>query len=142
MQQIETYLKGERNYYNIEGDTGPLVYPGLHVYIYRVLYTLTGQGKNILIGQIIFALLYLSTLALVMTCYRKAKVSAQTNGHGQCRMLIHERFHHMSFRCWYYPREYTVCICCDCSMTASPSSSCGSPSTSTKSGTGTWAQQF
>jgi alpha-1,3-mannosyltransferase len=74
MQQIEVYLKGERNYYNIEGDTGPLVYPGLHVYIYRLLYALTGHGKNILIGQIVFALLYLVTLAIVMSCYRLAKV--------------------------------------------------------------------
>lgn len=75
MQQIETYLNGERNYYKIEGDTGPLVYPGLHVYIYRILYALTGHGKDILVGQIIFALLYLVTLAVVMACYRRAKVS-------------------------------------------------------------------
>lgn len=74
MQQVKLYLKGERNYYNIEGDTGPLVYPGLHVYIYRSLYALTGHGENILVGQIIFALLYLTTLAIAMACYRRAKV--------------------------------------------------------------------
>jgi alpha-1,3-mannosyltransferase len=74
MEQIEIYLKGERNYYNIEGSTGPLVYPGLHVYIYRLLHVLTDHGKNIIVGQVIFALLYLGTLAVVMSCYRRARV--------------------------------------------------------------------
>ena len=74
MQQVSLYVKGERNYYNIEGDTGPLVYPGLHVYIYRALYTLTDHGKSIFTAQIIFAILYLGTLAIVMACYRQAKV--------------------------------------------------------------------
>ena len=80
MQQIEIYLKGERNYYNIEGDTGPLVYPGLHVYIYRILYAVTGQGQNILVAQILFAILYLVTLAVVIACYRRAKVSQCRSG--------------------------------------------------------------
>jgi hypothetical protein len=79
MQQVDIYLKGERNYYNIKGDTGPLVYPGLHVYIYRLLYALTGNGKNIVIGQIIFASLYLSTLVVVISCYRRAKVGRSSN---------------------------------------------------------------
>jgi alpha-1,3-mannosyltransferase len=74
MQQIEIYLKGERTYTRISGDTGPLVYPGLHVYIYRVLHAVTNSGKNILVAQGIFALLYLATLTVVMACYRKAKV--------------------------------------------------------------------
>jgi alpha-1,3-mannosyltransferase len=74
MQQITAYTKGERNYYNIKGGTGPLVYPGLHVYIYRALYTLTNHGKSIFTAQIIFGILYLATLAVVMACYRQAKV--------------------------------------------------------------------
>jgi alpha-1,3-mannosyltransferase len=74
MQHIEIYLKGEKDYEFIQGDTGPLVYPGLHVYIYRVLYALTDHGKNIFAAQIIFMALYLATLTLVMACYRQAKV--------------------------------------------------------------------
>jgi alpha-1,3-mannosyltransferase len=74
MQQIEIYLKGERDYKNIVGSTGPLVYPGAHVWIYKQLYRLTEQGRNIQLAQYIFALVYLATLALVMQCYRKAKV--------------------------------------------------------------------
>ena len=74
MQQVALYVKGEKNYYNIAGDTGPLVYPGLHVYIYRILYAVTNNGTNILTAQVIFAGLYLSNLAVVMACYRLAKV--------------------------------------------------------------------
>lgn len=74
MEQIAVYNKGERDYRLIEGGTGPLVYPGAHVLIYRVLYRITDEGKNIPLAQYIFGLLYLSTLALVIKCYRKAKV--------------------------------------------------------------------
>jgi len=77
MQQVELYLKGERDYGYIKGDTGPLVYPGLHVYIYRWLYAFTGQGEDIFRGQLIFALLYLMTLATVMACYQTAKVGTE-----------------------------------------------------------------
>lgn len=73
MQQIALYLKGERDYTRIVGDTGPLVYPGAHVWIYTQLYRWTEEGRNIERAQYIFALLYLATLATVIQCYRKAK---------------------------------------------------------------------
>ncbi|KAF2871735.1 Lethal(2)neighbour of Tid protein [Massariosphaeria phaeospora] len=73
MQQIEIYLKGENDYKNIVGSTGPLVYPGAHVLIYRILYMLTDQGRDIQTAQYIFALVYLLTLAVVIQCYREAK---------------------------------------------------------------------
>lgn len=74
MEQIAIYNKGERDYKRIEGGTGPLVYPGAHVLIYRVLYWLTDKGTNIQAAQYIFAMVYLSTLAVVLQCYRNAKV--------------------------------------------------------------------
>ena len=74
MEQIAIYNKGERDYKRIEGGTGPLVYPGAHVLIYRVLYWLTNKGTNIQAAQYIFAMVYLLTLAVVLQCYRKAKV--------------------------------------------------------------------
>ncbi|KEY68126.1 hypothetical protein S7711_05535 [Stachybotrys chartarum IBT 7711] len=74
MQQISQYVSGERDYTKIEGGTGPLVYPAAHVYTYTGLYHLTGEGKNILLAQQLFAVLYMATLALVMLCYWKAKV--------------------------------------------------------------------
>jgi len=71
MVQIRLFLDGERQYSKITGPTGPLVYPAFHVYIYTALYHLTDQGTNILRAQIIFANLYVVTLALVIACYRR-----------------------------------------------------------------------
>lgn len=71
MVQIRLFLNGERQYSKITGPTGPLVYPALHVYIYTALYYLTDQGTNILRAQVIFAVLYLATLAVVLACYRR-----------------------------------------------------------------------
>lgn len=73
-QQIALYLSGERDYTKIHGDTGPLVYPAAHVYIYRLLHYLTDSGTKIHLAQYIFIGLYLATLALVLTTYRRAKV--------------------------------------------------------------------
>ncbi|KKA28775.1 hypothetical protein TD95_002848 [Thielaviopsis punctulata] len=70
MQQIQQIVDGERMYTNIEGDTGPLVYPAAHVWIYLALYHLTSQGTNILLAQKLFAGVYLVVLALVFACYR------------------------------------------------------------------------
>lgn len=74
MQQVQQYISGERDYAKIQGDTGPLVYPGAHVLIYRILYALTDEGRNIRTAQVIFGALYVGTLAVVMSCYRLAKV--------------------------------------------------------------------
>jgi alpha-1,3-mannosyltransferase len=74
MQQVEQYVGGQRDYLKLYGGTGPLVYPAAHVYIYTALYYITDHGKNILLAQIIFGLLYLATLAMVMAVYRQAKV--------------------------------------------------------------------
>lgn len=74
MQQVAQYVAGERDYVKLYGGTGPLVYPAAHVYIYRALYALTDEGRDIQLGQYIFTGLYLVTLVLVMQCYRQAKV--------------------------------------------------------------------
>jgi hypothetical protein len=74
MQQVTIYLLGQRDYVKIYGDTGPLVYPAAHVYIYRVLHYFTDDGRWIYVGQYVFVGLYLATLVLVMQCYRQAKV--------------------------------------------------------------------
>lgn len=75
MEQVIQYLGGERDYAAIKGGTGPLVYPAGHVYIYSLLYQLTEKGTNILRAQWFFVALYLATLAVVLLCYREAKVS-------------------------------------------------------------------
>ena len=73
MEQVAQFLAGERDYPKIRGGTGPLVYPAAHVYIYTGLYHLTDQGRDIFLAQILFAILYLATLAVVIACYRQAK---------------------------------------------------------------------
>lgn len=74
MQQIDQYLAGERDYAKIHGDTGPLVYPAAHVYLYRALHYLTDSGRDVRTAQALFAGLYVLTLWCVMQCYRAAKV--------------------------------------------------------------------
>lgn len=74
MEQISQIVSGERDYTRIRGGTGPLVYPAAHVYIYTGLYHLTGEGKDILLAQQLFAVVYMATLAVVMTCYWRARV--------------------------------------------------------------------
>lgn len=71
MQQVSLYISGESNYPSIKGSTGPLVYPAAHVYIYTLLYHLTDEGRDILLGQILFACIYLATLIVVIACYRQ-----------------------------------------------------------------------
>lgn len=71
MQQVSLYISGERDYPSIKGSTGPLVYPAAHVYIYTLLYHVTDKGRDILLGQIFFAALYLATLVVVIACYRQ-----------------------------------------------------------------------
>ena len=73
MQQVQQFINGERDYPMIKGDTGPLVYPAIHVYIYRGLYEITQQGQNILLAQIYFSILYIFNLGLAMLCYMEAK---------------------------------------------------------------------
>lgn len=75
MEQVAQFVNGERDYTKIKGGTGPLVYPAAHVYMYTGLYYITDHGKNILLAQKLFGALYMATLALVMLCYWKAKVS-------------------------------------------------------------------
>lgn len=42
MSQVKGFLGGERDYKNLKGDTGPLVYPAGFLYIYSAFLYLTG----------------------------------------------------------------------------------------------------
>lgn len=50
MQEVTTYQAGERDYVNIRGDTGPLVYPAGFLYLYGWLKSLAVSGSSTL-GQ-------------------------------------------------------------------------------------------
>lgn len=41
-KQVNGFLEGERDYNNLKGDTGPLVYPAGFLYIYSAIQYITG----------------------------------------------------------------------------------------------------
>lgn len=119
MQQVRLFLKDERDYGKIEGDTGPLVYPALHVYIYSALYYLTDEGTSIQKAQIIFAVLYLFTISLVMSCYRKVGAPPYVLGLLVLSKRLHSIFLLRLFNdawaslglwatIWFFQRKYWV----------------------------------
>jgi alpha-1,3-mannosyltransferase len=74
MQEVGYVVKDNVwDYAQIKGDTGPLVYPSGFVYIYAMLYYVTGQGSDILLGQLIFVFLYLACVAVVLGLYLQCK---------------------------------------------------------------------
>ncbi|KAG7858726.1 hypothetical protein KL939_002848 [Ogataea angusta] len=66
MQQIGQIEAGELDYAKISGDTGPIVYPGGHVYIYSWMKWFTSGMDNVYVGQQIFRYLYLATFVLTL----------------------------------------------------------------------------
>ncbi|KAF5922211.1 hypothetical protein HPG69_007099 [Diceros bicornis minor] len=71
MAEVEGVINGTYDYTQLQGDTGPLVYPAGFVYIFMGLYYATGQGTDIRMAQHIFAVLYLATLLLVFLIYHQ-----------------------------------------------------------------------
>ncbi|XP_028794895.1 dol-P-Man:Man(5)GlcNAc(2)-PP-Dol alpha-1,3-mannosyltransferase [Neltuma alba] len=72
MSQVTGFLGGERDYKNLKGDTGPLVYPAGFLYIYSAFQYLT--GGEIYPAQILFAFLYTLNLAIILLVYVKSDV--------------------------------------------------------------------
>eukprot|EP00903_Cladosiphon_okamuranus_P014457 g13413.t1 len=72
MQEVKGFLDGERDYRNLRGDTGPLVYPAGFVYVYSMLYWITDRGEDIATAQYLFMGLYVSLVMLVLSIYGRA----------------------------------------------------------------------
>ena len=68
MQEVTGYELGERNYVNLKGDTGPLVYPAGFVHLFSWIKALT-RGGEVFLAQVVFAALYLATQAVVFAVY-------------------------------------------------------------------------
>lgn len=62
------------NYTQIEGPTGPLVYPAGHLYVFLLFRELTDGGKDILSAQYVYWLIYMAQLVLVYKIYSHKKV--------------------------------------------------------------------
>ena len=73
MQEVEGFLNGTLDYSKLRGDTGPLVYPAGFVYVFSILYYITGHGADIKIAQYLFAALYIILLVLVFRIYTRTK---------------------------------------------------------------------
>ncbi|GAB1300116.1 Dol-P-Man:Man(5)GlcNAc(2)-PP-Dol alpha-1,3-mannosyltransferase [Apodemus speciosus] len=71
MAQVEGFINGTHDYTQLQGDTGPLVYPAGFLYIFTGLYYATDRGTDIPMAQNIFAALYLVTLVLVFLIYHQ-----------------------------------------------------------------------
>lgn len=71
MQEVEGFINGTRDYSQLKGDTGPLVYPAGFVYLYSMLYFITNQGLNVKLAQYLFCVFYMINLILVMRIYGK-----------------------------------------------------------------------
>ncbi|PSS06226.1 Dol-P-Man:Man(5)GlcNAc(2)-PP-Dol alpha-1,3-mannosyltransferase [Actinidia chinensis var. chinensis] len=72
MSQVSGFLEGERDYGNLRGDTGPLVYPAGFLYIYSAIQFLT--GGEVFPAQILFGILYVLNLGIVLFIYVKTDV--------------------------------------------------------------------
>ncbi|RNA41986.1 dol-P-Man:Man(5) c(2)-PP-Dol alpha-1-3-mannosyltransferase-like [Brachionus plicatilis] len=73
MQEVEGFINGTYNYYELKGDTGPLVYPAGFVYLYTALYWVTHQGTNIRLAQYIYVIFYILFISIVFTIYNTTK---------------------------------------------------------------------
>ncbi|KAF3907740.1 hypothetical protein AA313_de0209124 [Arthrobotrys entomopaga] len=102
MEQVAQYRAGERDYRNIKGGTGPLVYPAGHIYIFNWLYSLTDGGIQRGKVQAIFWLLYMVTLWVAMLCYRAAKAPPWILG----LLVLSKRLHSI-----YLLRFFNDCFC-------------------------------
>ena len=70
MEEVETYMSGERDSLQIRGGTGPLVYPAGFLFLYQWLRHLAGgDGTDILAAQYLFAGLYVLNAAVVLGLY-------------------------------------------------------------------------
>jgi alpha-1,3-mannosyltransferase len=67
MQEVEgPVLRNNFDYEQLEGQTGPLVYPAGFVYVFALLRALTREGKDIFRAQMIFSTIHAVLLAIVL----------------------------------------------------------------------------
>ncbi|PKA53371.1 Dol-P-Man:Man(5)GlcNAc(2)-PP-Dol alpha-1,3-mannosyltransferase [Apostasia shenzhenica] len=72
MSQVDGFLGGERDYMNLKGDTGPLVYPAGFLYVYSAIKFVT--GGQVLPAQILFGIFYIVNLGIVLLIYLNTDV--------------------------------------------------------------------
>ncbi|XP_022770932.1 dol-P-Man:Man(5)GlcNAc(2)-PP-Dol alpha-1,3-mannosyltransferase isoform X2 [Durio zibethinus] len=95
MSQVSGFLGGERDYKNLKGDTGPLVYPAGFLYVYSAIRYITG-------GQVFPAQLPWWALSLICLSKRVHSIFvlrlfndcfAMTLLHAAVASILHQRWH-------------------------------------------------
>ena len=72
MQQVEAFINGQRDYLKIKGDSGPLVYPAGHLYLFTALYYLVDYGSSISTAQYYFIGILLLNILVLHQLYSKS----------------------------------------------------------------------
>ena len=93
MQQIGQIEQGQFDYSKIKGDTGPIVYPAGHVFIYSWMKVVTDGMNNIGKGQELFRLLYLVSLALTFLIYIQASGIKKVKPYQLYLLVLSKRLH-------------------------------------------------
>ena len=82
MDEVGGFLRGERDYTKLKGDTGPLVYPAGFVYLYAFLRKAIlrcadadacADAGNVRAAQYVFAGIYVAHLFVTLATYRNAR---------------------------------------------------------------------
>ncbi|KAI8907864.1 putative Dol-P-Man:Man(5)GlcNAc(2)-PP-Dol alpha-1,3-mannosyltransferase [Gorgonomyces haynaldii] len=73
LEQVSLFLGGETDYFNIQGPTGPVVYPAGFIYVFSLFKILCGD--SIRMAQVVFALLQAYTVHLVSGLYTSTNQS-------------------------------------------------------------------
>ena len=72
MQEVEGFWNGTTDYEQLNGDTGPLVYPAGFVYFFLGLYHVTSRGEDVRFAQWMFVGFYILFILAVFRIYRKS----------------------------------------------------------------------
>ncbi|TYJ05472.1 hypothetical protein E1A91_A12G166800v1 [Gossypium mustelinum] len=89
MSQVSGFLGGERDYKNLKGDTGPLVYPAGFLYVYSAIQYVT--GGQVFPAQILFGILYIINLGIVLLIYVKTNVVLKQHQGRRLQQLLLKR---------------------------------------------------
>ena len=85
MDEVGGFLRGERDYTKLEGDTGPLVYPAGFVYLYAILKKhilgcadddACADARDVRFAQYVFTVIYVAHLAVTLATYRGCRNQA------------------------------------------------------------------
>ena len=99
MQQVQIWQNaGERDYRNIYGGTGPLVYPAGFLWLFGLLRCVTQDGTDIRMAQYIFLFFYLAHQLVVLLIYQqnirqirqRQQQQVQSSSNNNNKSLSHE----------------------------------------------------